>query len=381
MPVKRCNRYTVTVLALVLAGCSGSLLESKKIDYQSARQVRPLEIPPDLTAPSRDNRYAVPDVSPKGVATYSAYTADRAAQPAAGTTPAVLSPAGDGKMRIERAGNQRWLVLNGKPEDLWVTVKDFWLENGFILNIERPEIGVMETDWAENRAKLPQDFIRSTLGKVLDSLYSTGERDKFRTRLEAGQEPGTVEIYISHRGMVEVYANEAKDSTVWQPREPDPELEAEMLSRLMMRFGADESRARAIVNATPQAERATLNQSAGGTTLVLDESFDRAWRRVGLALDRTGFTVEDRNRSEGVYYVRYVDADRDTSKKDEGFLSKLAFWRSDSNKAPVPDGNRYRINVAAQGERSQVRVLTAEGGEDRSETAGRILRVLHQQLR
>lgn len=380
--MNRTVRTSASLIALgvALTGCSGSLLESKKIDYKSARQLPTLEIPPDLTAPTRDDRYVVPDVSPKGVATYSAYATDRAAKPQASATQPQVLPAVD-SMRIERSGSQRWLVVQGGPEVMWPKVKDFWLELGFVLNIERPESGVMETDWAEDRAKIPQDVIRSTLGKVLDGLYSTPVRDKFRTRLEAGKDPNTVEIYISHRGMMEIYPNEAKDTTVWQPRPADPELEAEMLRRLMVRLGAAEERAAAIVAAAPTAERAALKTASGGkVSLALDESFDRAWRRVGLALDRIGFTVEDRDRSKGLYFVRYLDPDADMqTRKSESLLSKLAFWRSDDK--GVPKGSEYRLRVKGEGEAAVVSVITREGGEDSSETARKILGLLQEQLR
>lgn len=371
---------SLLVLAMTLGGCSGSLVESKKIDYKSARQVTPLEVPPDLTAPTTDDRYAVPDLGTRGgVATYSAYTTDRAAQPARGT-PTVLA-AVEG-MKIERNGDQRWLVVPAAPEALWTDVKDFWLELGFILNIENAEIGIMETDWAEDRAKIPQDFLRASLGKVLDGLFSTAERDKFRTRLEQGKEPGTIEVFISHRGMMEVYTSEARDSTVWQPRPADPELEAEMLRRLAIRLGAQEQQAEALLATPSRSERAKLKTGAGGEPLLtLDESFDRAWRRVGLALDRTGFTVEDRDRSKGLFFVRYIDPDADVqTKKSEGFLSKLAFWRG-NDKAAAPAGSEYRIRVVGDTAATRVSVLTREGGQDASETARRILGLLQEQLR
>lgn len=369
---------SLLALSLALAGCSGSLVESKKIDYKSARQLPPLEIPPDLTAPTRDDRYAVPDVSPRGVATYSAYTNDRAAQPQATATEDVL-PAVQ-SMRVERAGTQRWLVVPGTPDVLWPQVKDFWLELGFIVNIERPQVGVMETDWAEDRAKIPQDFLRSAIGGVLDGLFSTPERDKFRTRLEPGKEPNTVEIYISHRGMVEIYPTEAKDTTIWQPRPADADLEAEMLRRLMVRLGAKEERAQAILAAAPEAERATLQTAGGKASLSMQESFDRAWRRVGLALDRIGFTVEDRDRSKGLYFVRYVDPEVDIeAKKSEGFLSKLAFWRGKDEVAA--SGSEYRLRVQGEEDASVITVMTREGGEDSSVTARKILTLLQEQLR
>ena len=346
----------------VLAGCSGNILpESKKIEYKSAGKLPPLEIPPDLTQQSRDERYVVPDVSSsKGSATYSAYSSERSGQ-ARTTTAQDLLPQVD-KMRIERSGTQRWLVVGGSPEKLWPGVKEFWQELGFLVNVEVPEAGIMETDWAENRAKIPQDIIRSTIGKVFDSLYSTAERDKFRTRLEKGAEPGTVEIYISHRGMYEIYVSEGRSDTKWQPRPADPELEAEMLRRLMVRLGVEESRAKIMVAAEQRQDRAKMSRATDGAgALLLEEAFDRSWRRVGLALDRVGFTVEDRDRSQGLYFVRYVDPDVDGKKKDEdkGILSKLMFWKGGA--ADKPAQAQYRIQVKTTGETTTVQVLTREG--------------------
>jgi outer membrane protein assembly factor BamC len=366
----------------VLAGCSGNILpESKKIEYKSAGKLPPLEIPPDLTQQSRDERYVVPDVSSsKGSATYSAYSSERSGQ-ARTTTAQDLLPQVD-KMRIERSGTQRWLVVGGSPDKLWPGVKEFWQELGFLVNVEVPEAGIMETDWAENRAKIPQDIIRSTIGKVFDSLYSTAERDKFRTRLEKGAEPGTVEIYISHRGMYEIYVSEGRSDTKWQPRPADPELEAEMLRRLMVRLGVEESRAKTMVAAEQRQDRAKMSRATDGAgALLLEEAFDRSWRRVGLALDRVGFTVEDRDRSQGLYFVRYVDPDVDGKKKDEdkGILSKLMFWKGSA--ADKPAQAQYRIQVKTTGETTMVQVLTREGGVDRSETSKRILGLLYEQLK
>ena len=369
---------SLLLAVLMLTGC-GSLIESKKIDYKSAGKLPPLEIPPDLTTPSRDRRYAVPDATPSGSATFSAYSGERGGQARASTSTAVL-PQID-KMRVERSGTQRWLVVNGSPEKLWPVVKEFWQESGFIVNIEMPEAGIMETDWAENRAKLPMDIIRKSLGKIFDSLYSTSEQDKFRTRLEKGLEPGTSEIYISHRGMYEIYVSEGKTETRWQPRPADPELEAEMLQRLMVRLGSDEARAKNLVAAVPGQARARIVRAADGSgALELQEPFDRAWRRVGLSLDRVGFTVEDRDRAQGVYFVRYVDPEAGSGKKDDqGFLSKLAFWRS--GKSDAARNPQFRIHVKGDGNASSVQVLTREGGIDNSDTSKRILGLLFDQLK
>lgn len=380
-PLALMNRklsLTLLALSIGVGGCSTSMLDSKKIDYKSAKQVSTLEVPPDLTAPSRDDRYSVPDISPRGVATYSDYSSDRASQPQVSSGPEVL-PEPNSSIRIERAGAQRWLVIPGSPDVLWPQIKDFWIESGFILNVDRPDIGVMETDWAEDRAKIPQDWLRSTVGRVFDGLWSTSLRDKFRTRIEEGKEPGTVEVFISHRGVEEVFTSQTQERTSWQPRPSDPELEAEMMSRLMVRLGVEETRAAEIVQTEPVSERARLTSTATGVKLEVDESFDRAWRRVGLALDRLGFAVEDRDRTEGVYFVRYIDPDAGSEQEAPGMLSRLAFWRSADDVAER--GGEYRIRVAGEGNVSRVTVLTREGGEDASQTATRILTVLHEQLR
>ncbi len=372
--------------AAALGGCSTAtdILEGRKVDYKSAGALPPLEVPPDLTTPARDNRYVVPETG-KGAATLSGFQAERAQQAKLGGSTTVL-PAVD-KMRIERSGSQRWLVVQENPEKLWPLVKDFWRENGFLVSLELPEAGVLETDWAENRAKLPQDFIRSTIGRVLDQVYSTSERDKFRTRLERGSD-GATEIYVSHRGMIEVYSGQGQSvntvgGTVWQPRPPDPELEAEFLRRLMVRLGAQEDKAKQLTAAAgTQESRAAIKKGIDGRDMLqVFEPFDRAWRRIGLALDRVGFTVEDRDRQKGLYFVRYADPEAEMDRKNqekEGLLGKLAFWRSTDVKVKA---EQYRVQVKQTSDASEVLILNKDGGADTSQTTRRILSLLHEQLK
>ncbi len=376
----RLGRKGVVTAALLLAGCgtANEMLEGKKVDYKSSGTLPSLEVPPDLTTPARDNRYLVPETG-RGAATLSGFQAERAQQAKLGGSTTVL-PAIE-RMRIERSGNQRWLVVQDNPEKLWPLVKDFWRENGFLISVEIPEAGVMETDWAENRAKLPQDWVRATIGKVLEQVYSTSERDKFRTRMERAGE-GATEVYISHRGMMEIYTTEGKDKTVWQPRPADPDLEAEFLRRLMVRMGAQQEQAKQMTAAAaPQEARAAIRKGADGRELLaVLEPFDRAWRRVGLALDRVGFTVEDRDRQKGLYFVRYADPEADMSRKsqEEGLLGKLAFWRSSDEKVKA---EQYRVQIKAVNETSEVFVLNKDGAADVSPSARRILSLLHDQLK
>ncbi len=359
-----CARWALIGLTAVAAvGCS--VLEEGKVNYRSAKKVSNLEVPPDLTQLSRDSRYLVPGTS----VTASSRQQQAQAQPAAAVAPA------ESKLRLERAGSQRWLVIDRAPEKLWEPLREFWQESGFNLALEQEKLGIMETEWNENRAKIPQDFIRQTIGKVFEGLYSSGERDKFRTRIERNAQGGS-EIYISHRGMIEVYTSEKKESTAWQPRPSDPELEAEFLRRLMLKLGTSPEQAKAVLSADSPPQAASTTSINGVPTLQLAEGFDRAWRRVGLALDRTGFTVEDRDRTQGVYFVRYLPSDNAAKDGKPGFFSGLF-----GTKAKEITPQRYRIKVGSTATQSQVSVLDAQGQADAAATAGKILQLLANDLK
>jgi len=365
---------------MALAACSSDMFDSK-VDYKTQSTLPPLEVPPDLTAPSRDSRFSMPE-SRQSSATLSGYQQERKEQGRPGATGVLPQVEG---VRFERAGSERWLVVQDPPEKVWPVVREFWQERGFMIKTEAPDAGVMETEWAENRANLPQDWIRGLLGRFADQVYSTAERDKFRTRLERTGDGKGTEIYISHRGMKEVYTTAMNPSegqtgqTYWQPRPSDPGLESEFLRRLMVRLGTPEDSAKIAASGGPLPNRAELVKSSDGTQLLqVNEPFDRAWRRVGLALDRVGFTVEDRDRQKGLYFVRYADPEGDMQRKDaeRGFLSRI-FSSGDPKVKP----EQYRVQVTQEKEASRVHVLNKDGGADSSGTAQRILALLHEQLK
>lgn len=392
------TRFTLAAaIALTLAGCSGFGTKTEEYKGAANRAARPLEVPPELTAPTAEDRYAIPD--PRTQTTYSAYA--QQGQRAGQGTPAMpgVLPKIEGS-RLERAGDQRWLVVKGDPAAVWPVVREFWIDSGFTLQREEPQVGILETDWYEDRSKIPDDLVRRTIGRFFDKLYSTARRDKYRTRLERGTEPGTTEVFISNRAMEEVYTNQYQDNTKWQPTAGDRDLEAEMLAKLQARIaGIDaksvaarekEAAKPAVASAAPGTKPAAaaapagpLNatlEGAGAGPLVVNDGFDRAWRRVGLALDRVGFTVEDRDRSKGLFFVRYIDPDVDnrSAPKEQGFLDKLAFWRAPP-KTPQP---QYRIFVADSGSgRSQVVVQDVKGGPENSPTGRKILSLLYDQLK
>lgn len=362
-------RLSILSLAVALSACSS--LEGDKVNYRSATKAPTLEVPPDLTQLSANTRYAVPG---------SAVTASGYKDAQVSNVNVAVAAQSIGDAHIERVGNQQWLVVNRPPEALWDPVRDFWTQSGFALTTDQMSLGLMETDWAENRAKIPQDFIRATIGKLFDSLYSTGEQDRFRTRFERNAKGGT-DIFISHRGMIEVYTTQQKDKTVWQPRPADVDLEAEFLKRLMQRLsspattsagGKPASVANPIV-LTASARATTLNNQP---VVQLDDGFDRAWRRVGLSLDRTGFTVEDRDRAQGTYFVRYVESDP-KKKEEPGFLAKLL----GNAKPPAPPLKLRVVLSNVPSGPTTVSVLNSTGTPETSAVAQRIVDLLADDLK
>lgn len=374
--------YITVLLITLLVGCSWvdeKFPERKKTDYKVSRTESSLEIPPDLTKPDQDSSMMVPDISPSGTASYSEYTGERSApQPGQASTSRVMPE--QKNIEFMRAGRHHWLVMQGSPDQVWDKVRAFWLENGFLLTIDNPAIGIMETEWAENRADIPQGPIRRLISKALDSLYSAATRDKFRVRLEKGQQEGTTELFLTHKGMEEI-AQETQGSstgTIWKPRPADPELEIEMLKQMLVFVGAEEQKAQRILASGKSREeiKARMITAEGGeAALLFEEPFSRAWRYVGLALDRVGFNVEDRDRSRGTYYVRYRDPEQDSNKKP-GFFSRLAFWSDDDKIAE----DQYQVFLLSEVNTTRISVRDKNGKADNSETARRILTMLQEQL-
>ncbi|WP_024301557.1 outer membrane protein assembly factor BamC [Pseudogulbenkiania sp. MAI-1] len=339
--MKRSAPAAILLLTGLMAGCSTSEPLENKLDYktEAPKNINTLEVPPDLTAPQIRNRYELPR---SGVASLNEL--NQAQGPLKAATTATAATKVD-NIRMERAGSQRWLVAENKqPEELWPVLKAFWQDNGFVIKTEEPQLGIMETDWAENRAKLPNDVIRKFMETVgLGNVYSTSERDKFRIRVE--KTAAGTEVYFSHRGMYEVFVDEGKSETKWQPRPADPQLEAELLGRFMIRLGQTEEKAKEAIKQTQAPE--TPNSQIVDGKLTVNDGFDRAWRRVGLALDRIGLVVSDRNRSQGIYYVKPAKGEAVSGKteKSGGFWSSLAFWSSGDKGEAAPKDEEFLVQL------------------------------------
>lgn len=370
----------------MLQGCGSfnveEYLPDKKVEYKKSRQVgNTLELPPDLTSARVGSELHVPTAtSASGVATYSQFLGEKSISGRRSSSNASVLPQID-NITLKREGKERWLVIQNSPQEVWPNVVSFWQENGILLLEQDPTVGVMKTGWLENRADIESDIITENIRKIFDGLYSAATRDQYRVRLEDGDEPGTTEIYLTHYGMEEKYQTDvgggSSDRTIWVPRGTDPGLEAEMLRRLMVHMGVQEQRAQTLVarKSPLKAKRSQLIRNAQEVSLSIAESFAKSWRLTGLALDRVGFAVEDRDRSSGIYYVRYNDPMAD-AEEDDGWFSKLKFWGGSA----AEEDERFQILLASRTGSTEVVVLDEQGKRLVTETARRILTLIHEQI-
>lgn len=385
MPRMRISPHAVLWLVLIAAlgsGCGG-VSGARTIDYRKTKTLPPLEIPPDLAATATRPGGST---SSTGSATYSGYAGRQESRPVGSET--VLPKNAD--VKLAREDQARFVIVNAEPAVVWSEMHDFLDRNGLSIAKENARAGLIETDWAENYA-LVGATSDSKLAKWFKSLFSVGVRDKYRVRLERGIESGTTEVYLTHSGMQELAVDDTDfvsgAKAGWKPRPRDPELEAEMLHRLVAYLGGERTTdtVTAKVSGGAGASNGTPTESSppasakltrngdGAALLTLEDSLERAWRRVGLSLDRIGFTVEDRDRSKGIYYVRYIDPDNKAEKK--GFFARLF-----SSSEPPPS-NQYQVQIRSADNGTNVAVLDKQGEPEASKTGERILSLLYEQLK
>jgi outer membrane protein assembly factor BamC len=402
------QRYVVMMMAGgLLAGC-GTTPSPTQIDYRSDVRAKAtsLAVPPNLLDETPDQRSLPPK---SGQTTLSKLEQVQASAP---TSSLDVLPAVPG-MHIQRAGTESWLVIDGKaPDQIWPQVRRFWQEQGFLLVIDQRNRGVMETDWNETRPQINDGIIRNTLAKALgDSSYVTSERNKYRTRLEAGPNGGTY-VFISQKGLKEALSGPNNDSSEWVPRPNDPGLELEYLKRLMASLAAADTAqgageplspggaqtpaaataalpasgttaqtvAQNVEFAAEQPSATALAQQQGpsgqytATEITLGEPYDDTWARVGIALDRANFTVESSDRTRGLYFIRYVDP-KDLRSEEQGFWSQLFHGHTPKQ------AKQYRINVRAlTPNQTRVAVVDDAGNIESSRPAREIMNIVTDEL-
>ena len=368
----------VVAIALIsMTACSGNKKDLPKLDYQTqTRKIVKLEVPPDLTNPDQGNLYQVPAGS--GAVRASDLSRRTSAAQQAANSDVLKSVKG---VRLERDGNQRWVEVQGKsPAEIWPLLKAFWQENGFDIKSEEPGIGQMETEWAENRAKIPQDGLRRLLDKVgLGGIYSTSERDKFIIRIEQSKN-GTTDVFFAHKGMKEVYADKNKDTTTWQPAANDPNLEAAFLARFMQYMGVDQQQAENALTQSVAKRSGSELARIDGNTLLVSGDYGRNWRRTALALDRIGLNVLGQSIERHAFLVQQAPTESEAvSTKKPGFFGRMLGKGKKAEKpAAYPE---IIVFVEPVNGGSRISLLNKDGSAYKGSDASTLLSRLHTELR
>jgi len=326
----------VIVMLSSLVACSSSP-EWKGVYSSDSKQKNngKLEIPPELSEPKSNQILALPNIAGSGT-TYSAYS-NVDVGTAAGTK--ITSAKAPG-IKLVRDGANQWLEVNQSAENLWPRLKTFFVEVGFEIKREDRAVGVMETNWLENKVELPTNWF----SKLLNRISATGLRDKYRARLEKTDKPDVTRVFITHQGLKEHAFEELSAIKVWwETRPSDPELEAEMYQRFLIFSDISKEESIKLVNKIASKERTKIIDKNETKVLQVGEGFARTWRRVGIALDRIGLLVEDRNRSGGLYYLRITDDFREKVKEEKSWLASI-FSGGDSAKLK----ERYLLSLNSE---------------------------------
>ena len=345
--IVRASLLLISLLAL--GACSSG--PSSRIDYKEAKSLPTLEMPPHLSYPAEQDRAPIPQLSGTQQAVAQRPSV---AEPAATPATRAILPIAEG-IRVEQDRSTRWLVIDRPAEQLWPRLRDFWATIGLEVRRDEPLVGIMETDWAENRADAPGGFLTGLVRSVFKNAYSAGTRDKYRLRLEP-QADGSTELYLTHYGLQEVVAAQSAEmvETAWVVRPSDPELVHEILNMIIVHLGGEREQATRILAETGEAMPPSRTRLVADI-LIVNEGFSRTWRRTGIALDEAGLIVEDRNLSDGIYYVSDYDPQAEARGERRGWLRSL-FRRS----AAEPD-EKLTWQVVLAGDEQATRIVVRDG--------------------
>ena len=357
------------LLASLLTSCGGSLDRR----YLDATLTERLELPPDLVDTREESNFELPS------------TISGDGEIGRGQIPVVAKVE---SLKLESSGDMYWLSVEQPVTDLYQMVKNFWAEQGYRLVVDEPVIGVMQTEWVYKEEGADQRSENWFL-QLFDEAELSASQDQFRTRIERGP-GGDNRIYIAHRGTEYQYVFDARDTgrntgtsaptdNQWRFRQPEPELEIEMLSRLMLHLGLRQAEVDEQVASlklySPQAFM-HLNSEENSPYLIIKSPYQIAWNRILHQLDRLNFEIAKKEyksglTEEGVIFVNTM-VEEDSEKG--GFFSFLS--GSDTNK-------RQMVLVLSEESHELTRVdLENNAGDyDTSPEGAEFMTLLYQRIR
>jgi len=318
------------LLSLFLSGCilqdqkqSSIDINSKNkevtINYYANNSVTSLEVPPDLTSPSYENSFRLSEFA-SGIDTNMVNLTNSEIE---NNDKKILVAPSD--ISVKKSGNRRWLEVNKDSETIWKLSNQFLKELGFTIKNSNKKIGIMETNFLENRKpEIPAQtmgFFRSALQSTIENVnYTLPSVDKYKIRIEPKSDFIT-EVYLSVNSMAEVISGSGNnETTLWQNSEKDYALEAEMLYRLMVYLGGDSAKAREKIISAKDNNKVVVNVKDGlngYAKLVFNLNLIDTWDNISWAISETNVQVEDRDIKERAFYINLART------ADKGIMSKI----------------------------------------------------------
>lgn len=350
----------ICLFALIFCGaCASDGTINAQAEYEQAtpRPSSELIVPPGLISPDVNSNYKMLYLSPE----QNTYQLDKVTN-----------------MHIMQGGSERWLVIKNKNvNQVFPTMIAYLKQQGVHIKYQNQSIGLIQTDWFDknNVAKTSTvhqffEWIGLSHGmNALPSLYT------FRVNL--WQNKNDTQIFVTDYQMnvvpTDVIPASKQDiktesgvaSKTWMSVPPNPQLELDFLMQFMafVKLGPDEIKPNTItlenVATLPSTEPKVARDKLNGSTLILNDSFDRAWWRTGLALERVGLGVADKNRSLGEFYVYPLQDDVDNP--DPSTFSR--WFGDDKTNVQLPKA-KYKIKLVSTGTQTTLTVEPYTGTMD-----------------
>jgi len=342
-------------LLFLSTGCStvDSVMDTTNaINYKKSNSVKTLEFPPDLTAPEFDRAFTLPASGGVSASVVNQQRSNGYSNGYSNGSLTVLPSVTT--MRIGGSDGTRWLDVDASANNLWPQIRDFWRSLGIDVVKDEPRIGIMLTEWAENRAGLPKDWLRQALGNILQGIFDAGTRDQYRVRVEKLAADKT-RIYLTHKGSEKIIT---ETGVGWELRPPKRELEAEMLNRLHAFLQGDKYSATKNINESDAAQTmslVTLVTEDGRPILQIHERYNKAWARTSVMLERMGLSVESRKQAQGIYGVVYNGDEK--GENTGGFLAR--FFQG--KRTFLTKGSVYQVHIRDAGRLVELKVMDEDG--------------------
>lgn len=380
--------FILTTCAFLTACSGGSILDNlpnRAPDYRQSSVNRTIEVPPDLTSGATSNNMAVDNFTPASVTSYNDFQNAQVQRNNRGYIQVL--PQLYGVSVIENSGHLPYISTQADATTAWQIVKKYWMDNGVRLAIDNPNIGIMETDWLQNKADTPKTGISGLLNSLLGFVNDNDQRDRYRMRFSRNAAGGTdIALIYSKSELTAQYDTPSgtKDPAGFKWQESDnknPELQLEMTRRIAL-YLSEQLKQR---TGTQQSNNTTNHQTAshsyamvttlsnGQPALVINGNYAQNWRTLGIALDRASFTIEAQDYNSGSYKVRYTPQ---SDNQSQSFFGKL--WGS--NDQPNTHRPQYLIRLADQGSQSIAVVQNLDGTNANAAQARALLETVYSAI-